>query len=611
MNIAEVREKYPQYEDLNDQDLARALHAKFYSDLDFEDFSKRIGVQQEEIGALDALSAGFKRGIKQPLEGLMQIGAEQSLPAFKARFDELQQGLVSGQIPLTPENIARRDSLLEQVSRLETGLESSFEREQQARQDMSSISEQAPISAFVGQAAGQLAGLPIPAAGVASTLGGRVLQGSATGSAFGTVQPRVEGEGVAEQAVTGAVLGGLAPAVLEKAVAPVVGVVAQKIFNYPRLSAAQRKIVSELQKNPRNPDFAKFAIIDGKPKATTELKNAIRQFGSAEPIAVIKASSPTDKRAIKKMVDIVSRVKKDPLLGDKVRVGDVVGKSLKNRVLGIKTLLETSGKQIDRVARKQLKGKQVNIASAKNSFKSALDNLRIGYEPSTGSVNFEGSALEGAGGAQARDLVKRMALRLKDDVIDAQDVHFAKRLIDQKTAFGSSERGLAGEIESAIKGLRANLNQSLRDSFPAYAKANQKYSDSIDALNSFQDAAGSKLNLDDPKALGVKARSFTNNSLSRARLAESLDNMQDVLAKYGIRFKDDISTQVFAANAIEERFKTSGSTTFQSEIAKAGRDVVAKGVRETIIDKAADLAEKIKGVNDDEAIKALLKILGE
>lgn len=44
MNIKDIRQKYPQYSDLSDQDLAKALHQKFYSDLPFEDFSGRIGL---------------------------------------------------------------------------------------------------------------------------------------------------------------------------------------------------------------------------------------------------------------------------------------------------------------------------------------------------------------------------------------------------------------------------------------------------------------------------------------------------------------------------------------------------------------------------------------
>lgn len=45
MNLQEVRQRYPQYNDMSDQDLAIGLHQKFYSDLSFADFSARVGFQ--------------------------------------------------------------------------------------------------------------------------------------------------------------------------------------------------------------------------------------------------------------------------------------------------------------------------------------------------------------------------------------------------------------------------------------------------------------------------------------------------------------------------------------------------------------------------------------
>lgn len=41
--IREIREQYPQYDKLSDGELASALHRKFYPQLDFKDFSNRIG----------------------------------------------------------------------------------------------------------------------------------------------------------------------------------------------------------------------------------------------------------------------------------------------------------------------------------------------------------------------------------------------------------------------------------------------------------------------------------------------------------------------------------------------------------------------------------------
>lgn len=409
-----------------------------------------------------------------------------------------------------------------------------------------------------------------------------------------------------------AIAAGAAPvgqALAEKVITPAVKSISNKLFNYSNPTKAQQRILTELEKNPRNPDLAKFEVVAGKPKATARLKEAVKQFGSPETVTVIKASSAADKKAIKRMIDIVKSGKKDPLFADRVRVGDVVGKSLSNRIKGTKSLLNNAGREIDKIARNDLKGNSVNVSQAKKEFTDALADLRVSRNESTGELGFGGSALEGSGGGQARDLVKNISSRLKSDNVDAADIHFAKRLIDQKTAFGTSESGLSGEIERAIKGVRFNLNKSLRDNFPKYGKANEKYSDAIGAIEQIQSAAGSKLNLDSAEALGVKARGFTSNTQGRARLIESLDNMQTVLQKHGIKFKDDILTQINIANALEERFKTQGSTTFRNEIAKAGADVIDKGITRTAIDKVSDSVGKINGVSDDKALNALLKII--
>ncbi|MEE6207235.1 MAG: hypothetical protein VZR95_04185 [Alphaproteobacteria bacterium] len=47
MNIAEIRQKYPQYDNISDEQLARGLHKKYYPTLDFDDFAQRIGYQAQ------------------------------------------------------------------------------------------------------------------------------------------------------------------------------------------------------------------------------------------------------------------------------------------------------------------------------------------------------------------------------------------------------------------------------------------------------------------------------------------------------------------------------------------------------------------------------------
>lgn len=45
--MQEVRAKYPQYNDMTDEQLASSLHRKFYADMPFEEFASKIGLQRE------------------------------------------------------------------------------------------------------------------------------------------------------------------------------------------------------------------------------------------------------------------------------------------------------------------------------------------------------------------------------------------------------------------------------------------------------------------------------------------------------------------------------------------------------------------------------------
>jgi hypothetical protein len=49
MTIEEIRQKYPQYSDLSDEQLLKGLHSKFYSDLPYEQFASSIGTTAPEV----------------------------------------------------------------------------------------------------------------------------------------------------------------------------------------------------------------------------------------------------------------------------------------------------------------------------------------------------------------------------------------------------------------------------------------------------------------------------------------------------------------------------------------------------------------------------------
>ena len=48
MNFKEIRQQYPQYNDLSDEEFARGFHKKFYSDMTFNSFADKVGYKESD-----------------------------------------------------------------------------------------------------------------------------------------------------------------------------------------------------------------------------------------------------------------------------------------------------------------------------------------------------------------------------------------------------------------------------------------------------------------------------------------------------------------------------------------------------------------------------------
>lgn len=76
ISIADVRAKYPQYESKSDDELAQALHKKFYSKMPYEEFSQSIGLskpatwQEKAAGIGEVVDTVVSSMAAEPLAGL-------------------------------------------------------------------------------------------------------------------------------------------------------------------------------------------------------------------------------------------------------------------------------------------------------------------------------------------------------------------------------------------------------------------------------------------------------------------------------------------------------------------------------------------------------------
>jgi hypothetical protein len=111
MNIQEIRTQYPQYSDMSDEELAKALHAKFYSDMPITDFAQKVGLKAQAekpskpepgmLGRTAALAAGYNDSMLTGIPGLPVDTALNVADLARAGY-----GFVGGKLGLIkPENL--------------------------------------------------------------------------------------------------------------------------------------------------------------------------------------------------------------------------------------------------------------------------------------------------------------------------------------------------------------------------------------------------------------------------------------------------------------------------------------------------------------------------
>lgn len=388
----------------------------------------------------------------------------------------------------------------------------------------------------------------------------------------------------------------------------------------PKINEITRGIVSD----PYNADFAGYKIPPGAATAVVDdvAKEAIRQGWRPKFVSALKASSPEDYSASRKMLNLWELGAKRANI-DK-RPTDIVGDTMLKRIDYIDRVKTDAGKALE-VAANNLKGKRVDYTPAIDNFIGRLEKLGVGVGHNIDNPDFTvgdiGVSLRGSvieGDQESKRLLGAVFKRLSTDAPDGYGVHNAKRWIDNQVEYGKkSATGLLGDTERAVKALRRDLNQSLRDYSLEYAKANTKYSDTITAMESLKNAIGSKVDIEGPnanKALGTEARKLMSNYQARVNMLTAIDDIESVAKRYGMKVNDSIANQMIVANEIDRMFGAVAEGSFKGQIEQAMTTGV-KAARGDAIGTAIDLAkgviDRTRGINEKNAVAALRKLLAE
>ena len=121
LTIQDVRSKYPDYDDLSDEELSDKLHTKFYSDLPRDEFNQKIGFKQEEPADDQSFLSKLPRNL---VAGLVEGGRDilnipHTLTSENPKQGTLaaEMGIKASDIPFIPdENIPKKLGLPENAT---------------------------------------------------------------------------------------------------------------------------------------------------------------------------------------------------------------------------------------------------------------------------------------------------------------------------------------------------------------------------------------------------------------------------------------------------------------------------------------------------------------
>lgn len=381
----------------------------------------------------------------------------------------------------------------------------------------------------------------------------------------------------------------------------------------------QRSIKTQLDRTPDSVDLVKVRLSGSQVVPDNEAASAIKQGWKDGAVASIKAATEKDRNAMTKMLNIFKLGEKSETFRAMNRPADILGDTVQSRVDFLTNTNQQAGKAIDNIANTRLRGQPVDYDSAINSFLDELDTLGVRVEideKGVAKASLQGSDIQGDKAAQRvlNTVLERLSTAKAPD---AYGVHTAKRFIDTQVSYGKKNLAnpLTQQAERALKNLRRNLNVSLGDEFPAYKAANEKYADTVTALDDLQRAAGTQIDFDSPnanKALGTAMRKLTSNYGTRANLIDSLDQANQVAAKYGMQLDDDIVNQLIFVNEMDRMFGAAAQTSLKGQVAEAmrtGVDIARGNAAQRAIELVAEKAQNLRGINKENAIKAMEAIL--
>ena len=384
------------------------------------------------------------------------------------------------------------------------------------------------------------------------------------------------------------------------------------------LSGGQQPLLPAPEAQGRLPAPAKgsFATVKNPtPRARIDVaaKSALDEGWDAGIVSGIEQLSPLDRRKMSGMLNIMEKVKKDPM-GTEVWPANIIGHSIDQRLKPLFRQNKEAGLKLNKEAAR-LEGQKISYEPIRQKLMDGLDDLGIKYNETTRELSFSGSQIEMNPAAEknVKTFLNRL-LRVGND--DALVAHNLKKWIDTQVEFGTQAKDpMVNSVKNLMKDTRRNINESLREISPAYKDANIKWSDTRTAIDKLDELTGTRTNLesgDVNEALGLLSRKLITNYSSGVDLRTALKLMEKTAKKYGANFSDNIDSQVKFNEELNRVLGAAKRGSFQGQTEQGvSKGVIRSGIRSVkgAAGRAAAGFRESRGVLEADELDAQIKAM--
>ena len=369
-------------------------------------------------------------------------------------------------------------------------------------------------------------------------------------------------------------------------------------------------------------------------------EEALKQGFTAGKIASVKGMNSSTKKEAGRMLNMERQILANASKADEFRPSNVVGDNAMQRFDFIRGKADILRNDLDIIANKPapsaraiggpgvtqgLRGQKINGAPVEDSMVSGLQKLNLDIpEEVLKDTRLLPDFLKGKGSFIGSDISKdKTSQRVIKDVIDLLDeggsdafrAHKLKRQLDNMIDFNKkSAQGLTKAGKDFAKDIRFSLNQAIREVNPQYAKINDELSMSIEAMGNFQKALGPSIDVFEKgasAAVGQDLKGLLSNRKTRIKLENAVNSIDDVAKQLGGNFDVDVKSLNRFANTLDDRFGAVADASLKGEVTGAINQAARgkAGAIDVGVQKLAEGAEKLRGINDKNALNTLTKIL--